>query len=151
MSAEAAAPSSNPFRAGRRLLATASVLLLLVAAMHTGGGFVRPAPGSLEATITEEMAGVRLPAGFGWTISQLDILRAVWFQLSLIVVWVAVAGLMVAAWGNALLVRRFTWLAAVANGAVVLLAWRYHVPPPLVAYGVVEVVLIAAAVRASPD
>ena len=146
MSTEAV-PSSNPFRAGRRLFATGCVLLLLVAALHTSGGFVRPAPGSLQETLQEEMAGARYPGGFGWTVSQLEIEHAVWFQLSLAVSWIALSGLMVAAWGSELLVRRTTWLAVAVNGATILLAWHYHVLIPLVAYAIVELVLIAGIAR----
>jgi len=149
--APAASPdrvSWNPFRRGRRLLASAGVLLLVVACLHTWGSFMPPAPGTPEETITEEMAAVRLPMGMGMTPSTLDVFRSLAVTMSVFLLWAGLSTLMVAAHGSRRDVQRRAWSGSVLSLALALVAWCYHVPPPLISFAVVTLVFLAAAVAA---
>lgn len=140
--------SWNPFRRGRRLLATAGVLLLLVGGLHAWGSFAPPPPGSPAETITEEMAAVRFPMGMGMTPSTLDIFRSLALTMSVFLVWAGFSTLTVAAVGTPADVRRRGWSGVALSASLALVAWRYHVPPPLISFAVVALVFAVAALAA---
>lgn len=136
------------FRRGRRLLASAAVGLLLVAAAHTAGHYAPVPPNSPAETITEEMAAIRIPMGMGMTPSVLDIFNGFSLSMSVLLVWAGLSTLAVAAHGTRRDVQRRAWSGLVFCLALALLSWDLRLPPTLLGFAAIALLFGASAVGA---
>jgi hypothetical protein len=141
--------NATGFRWGRRLLAVAGVMVLIIAGLHTWGSVAPPPPGSSAETITEEMAAVRLPMGMGMSPSTLDVMRSLALTMTVFLAWAGLTTLAVSARGTGRDIRRRAWSGFVLMVALALVSWHYRVPPSLISFAVVAVPFLGAAVLAS--
>jgi hypothetical protein len=135
------------FRAGRRFFSAASLLLIVVAGLHTLGHFAPQTDPALERLMAE-MDAFRLPLGMGMTPSIRDIFRSLSLTMSVTLVALGLQNLVVAASRDATarLIRGLTVVDLVAVGALVALYAFYRVPPPLVTLAVVEALFVLSLV-----
>lgn len=135
---------------GRRLYVAGSIALILVGALHTWGQFApSPSDPALSAVLTM-MRGVRLELGLGMQPSVYDIFRSLAFTMSITLVALGAFGLIVArADPSARLLRAAILTSTIAVGALVVLQALYRIPPPLISLAVVELLFLAALVRAA--
>lgn len=135
------------FKRGNRLFASGSILLILVAALHSIGHFAPPPAGDAKlAAAIDAMRGYQFDIGFGMLPSFMDVFESISLTMSIMILFVAWLNLTVlsVAGDNARLVRRLTVLNAIGSGALVVLYAYYRVPPPLISFAVVEVIFILA-------
>lgn len=135
------------FRAGRRFFSVASLVLIMVAGLHTLGHFTPPRDPGLQR-LMEEMDAFRLPLGMGMTPSVRDIFRSLSLTMTVTFVALGLQNVVVAASRDATarLIRALTVIDLVALGALVALYAFYRVPPPLVTLAVVEALFVLALV-----
>lgn len=135
---------------GQRLYVAGSIALILAAGLHTWGQLA-PAPSDQAlATVFGMMRGVRLDLGLGMRPSVYEIYRSLAFTMSITLVVMGAFGLIVARTPDpsGRLLRAAILTSTVAVGALVVLYAAYRIPPPLLTLAVVELLFVAASVRA---
>lgn len=142
--------ASLVFKRGNRLLAAGSILIIIVAMLHTMGHFA-PAPANdtaLHAVITA-MRGYQLDMGMGMKPSLMDIFESLSLTMTITVLFLGIQNLVMlaAAGDNSKLVRRITVLSMLWVGGLIILYAIYRVPPPLFSFIVVEIILVLALLR----
>jgi hypothetical protein len=134
------------FRRGRRLFTTASILLLVVAAMHATSHFAPPPVEARIVAAEEAMRQATMDLGFGMVPSVHDIFTSLSVTMSLTLAIWAVTNLIVASGDpTGRIVGRLAWWSTIGIGALVVLFGWLRIPPPLITLGVVGVVYLAAA------
>lgn len=130
---------------GRRLLATAGVLLILTALAHTAGQFGPPS-GSAELQLVAEMERFRIPLGLGMSPSMLGIYQALAFTMSVTFLALGAINLVLAGSPDttARLIRRIVWVNFVWVAAFLAVSAVYRIPPPLISAAIIELPLLAA-------
>lgn len=133
------------FKPGNRLFATASILMIVVAMLHTIGHFA-PAPADDTAlhTVMAAMRGYQLDMGLGMKPSMMDIFESLSLTMAITVVFFGIQNLVTLAIAgeNFKLVRRLTVLSILWVGGLIMLYTIYRVLPPLFSFIVVEIVLV---------
>lgn len=137
------------FSPGRRLFSTASIAMIVVAALHTIGNVAGGPPPDAASTAAEAaMRAYRIPLGLGMTPSLLDIQMSLVFAMSICLLALGILGLLLAAARDT--TPRLLSLAAIlftlTAAALTLLGFVYRVPPPLISFAVVTL-LYAGAIR----
>ena len=134
---------------GRRLYLAGSIALILVAALHTWGQFAPTPPEPALSAVLTMMRGVRLDLGLGMQPSVYDIFRSLAFTMSITLAALGAFGLIVIrADPSTRLLRAAILTSSLAVGAVVVLQAVYRIPPPFISLAVVELLFLAALVRA---
>jgi hypothetical protein len=137
--------ASLVFKRGNRLLAAGSILIIVVAMLHTIGHFA-PAPADDTAlhAVTAAMRGYQLDMGMGMKPSMMDIYESFSLTMTITVLFLGIQNLvtLTAAGDNSKLVRRITVLSMLWVGGLIILNAIYRVPPPLFSFIVVEIVLV---------
>lgn len=144
------------FRKGNRLLAIASLILLLEAVAHTVGT-LSPLPDDPDVqALAQTMREVRMPLGLGMEPSAWDIQRGLGLTMSVTLVLMGVLGIAipVAAPDNRRAYRVTAAALCAANLAMLAIWWRYQVAPPLLFQAALTPLLLGAALgprRRRPD
>jgi hypothetical protein len=120
------------FRKGTRLLAAASVILLLEAVAHTIGTLSPPPDDPAIQAVVTAMRELRVPLGLGMEPSAWGINRSLGLAMTVALTLMGVMGLALpgAAPGSRRVYRTTAWLLAGANLAMLVLWWSYEVLPP---------------------
>lgn len=134
----------NAIRPGRRLFIAASVLLMLIAILHTAGHWPLLFPDAPFSGALQTMAGERQALGLGMTPTVLDIHRSLVLTMTVMLMALAALNLLVANAAGDVLLRRVLCLNVVYVGALAALYAVYQIPPPLLTFGLAEIVLVAA-------
>ena len=132
------------FRSGRRLFSIASILLILTAVAHTLGHFspesTTPEFTNLKSTMQAyqiDMMGMK-PSAHG-------ILQSLSLTLTIMLLMLGLQNLLVAMVDESgKMIRRFALVNIIGVAALVALYWYYRIPPPLVSFVIVEIVLLLA-------
>lgn len=142
--------ASLVFKRGNRLLAAGSILIIVVAMLHTMGHFT-PAPADDTAlrAVMAAMRGYQLDMGMGMKPSLMDIFESLSLTMTITVLFLGIQNLVMlaAAGDNSKLVRRITVLSMLWVGGLIILYAIYRVPPPLFSFIVVEIILVLALLR----
>ena len=140
------------FRRGYRLLAAASIVLLLEAAAHTVGT-LSPLPD--EPAIQElarMMRETTSPLGLGMEPSAWDVQRGLARTMTVLLALMGIMGLALpaAAPDDRRVYRRTAGLLCVANLALLALWWSLRIPPPLLFQLVAAPLLVLAWWKGGP-
>ena len=135
---------------GRRLYLAASIAMILVAGLHTLGQFAPPPPSGELTTLRGMMRAVRIDMGLGMRPSMYDVHRSLAFTMSVTLVAIGAFGVLIARAEDASgrLLRQAIVLSTIATGILVVLFAAYRIPPPLLTIAMVEILFLAALVRA---
>jgi hypothetical protein len=119
------------FTKGRRLFATASIMTIVVAALHTFGN-LQPDPPEYEGVITA-MRGALVPMGMGMNPSIYDIWWSLAFGMSVFIAGLGVFGLVLVSSTDASMkvLSRSAAMFAIICAGVTAIGWISKVPPPL--------------------
>jgi preprotein translocase subunit SecY len=135
------------FARGRRMFSSASIVMMLVAGLHTVGNLSTASIDAGQAAVQQAMRGYTLPLGFGMTPSIWQIFRLLVFIMSITVLALGALGLVLAAdrevTGRTL--RRVAWFSAAASAALAVICYLYQVPPPLISFVVTTILYAVAA------
>lgn len=134
-------------RKGNRLLAIASVILLVEAVAHTVG-VLSPLPDDPAVqALARAMRELRTPLGLGMEPSAWDINRGLGLTMTVTLVLMGVMGLAIpaAAPGNRRVYRLTAGVLCGANLAMLAIWWVYQVSPPLMFQAVLTPLLLLAA------
>lgn len=137
------------FRPGCRLFAAASILMLLTAAAHTAGHF-SPIPendAALKSAI-EAMTGYTLDMGMGMRPSMMAVQLSLSLTMTIFLVFLAVQNLatLYLAGDSARLMRALTVINLLCAIALTVLYGFYRIPPPLICFALISLLLILALV-----
>jgi hypothetical protein len=121
---------------GRRLYAAASIMTIIVAAMHTFG-FMQPDPPEYEGVLSA-MRGALVPMGMGMNPSIFDVYWSLAFGMSVMIAGIGVLGLVLASTTDASMkvLSRSAAMFAVICAGVAALGWIARVPPPFISFAV---------------
>src|SRR5262245_19642734 len=134
------------FRRGRRLFSSASLVLLLTAAVHTLGHFAPRELSPEEKVVEAAMAGYRVDMGLGMSPSVQDMVQALSLTMPIgLSVW-AIANLLIAATdATGRGVKLLAWLSVAGSALLIALYAYYQIPPPLMFMVVTGILFLAAA------
>ena len=124
------------FSNGRRLYTTSSILMIVVAGLHTFGTS-QPIPVEFQGVL-QAMQGASVDMGMGMTPTIWDLDRSLAYTMSLTLALLGGLGLILAGTPEATS-RVLSRTAAVMTAGCVALAvlyWIYRVPPPLISFTV---------------
>lgn len=127
---------STIFTRGRRLFATASLLTIAFAAVHTYSTS-RPIPQDFDGLV-QGMQNAQIDMGMGMAPSVWDIDRTLAYTMSITLATMGLLGLVLAGTSEATSRVLSRTAAVMTAGCIVLTAlhWIYKVPPPLISFGV---------------
>lgn len=130
------------FRQGRRFFSVASICMLITALLHTLGNLLASPSNEAEAALLKSMREFTQPMGLGMTPSLFAIFHDLAFTMSITVAVWGAQNLLVAKHGSDSLLKMFTWVNVLGAGAMVALSAFCRIPPPLISFGIVEVLFI---------
>ena len=135
------------FKKGTRLYSTATILLVLVAALHTLGLFNEPVDEDGVALV-EAMRAYTVDVGMGMHPSVYDVQMSLGLTMPIFMVFLTLLSIVVL-YGSptAALLRRVTLVNAVCMWSLAVLYWVYQVFPPLISFVLVGVLYNASFVR----
>ncbi len=138
------------FRRGRRLFSSASIVLLLMAVVHTIGHFAPRGRPAGEKLVDAAMSAYHVDMGLGMNPSVLDMLQALSLTMPItLTVW-ALGNLLVAATDQTgRCVKLLAWLSAAASALLIVLYAYYQIPPPLTFVVVAGILFLAAGATSS--
>ncbi len=141
------------WKPGRRMFSVSCILILLAAAAHNTGFLMLRATGPEDQKVIDAMKGFHNQMAMGMSPSFFDILLAVAFTMTVLMVALGVTGLFLASSPEipASLLRKIAWLYVVWMAAFTAVGYHYRVPPPFISGIVIEIALIAAVVTARED
>jgi len=127
------------FTKGRRLYTAASIMTIVVAALHTFGN-LQPDPPEYEGVLTA-MRGALVPMGIGMNPSIYDIWWSLAFGMSVFIAGLGILGLVLASTTDASMkvLSRSAAMFAVICAGVTAVCWIARVPPPLISFAVLTV------------
>jgi len=136
------------FAAGRRWFAAASSATIVVAALHTLGNTLGPAPTDASyVALDAAMRGYVVPLGLGMSPSVWMIYQSLVFTMSICLVAMGSLGLVIGASdASPRLISRAALVLAVSSAALTALFAVCQVTPALVSMAVVTVLFAIAAV-----
>ena len=141
------------WRPGRRMFTVACFLILLAAAAHNTGFLMLRSTGPEDERVLNAMKGFHNQMSMGMSPSFFDILLAIAFTMTVLMVALGVMGLVLAGSrevSNRLL-RTIACLYIVWVGAFTAIGYHYRVPPPMISGLVIEIALLAAALTAKEE
>lgn len=137
--------ASRIFKPGNRLFATAAILMIVVAMLHTIGHFA-PAPVDDTAlhAVMAAMRSYQFDLGLGMRPNFMDVFQSLSLTMSISLLFLGLQNLITLAFAgeNSKLVQRLTLLNLIGVGALAILNAIYRLPPPLISFVVVEVILL---------
>ena len=135
---------------GRRLYLSGSIAMILVAGLHTVGQFAPPPPDGEFTTLLGMRRAVHIDLGLGMRPSMYEVHRSLAFTMSVTLVAIGLFGVMIARAEDPVgrMLRRAIVLSTLATGILVAIFAAYRIPPPLLTLAVVELLFLAALVRA---
>jgi hypothetical protein len=136
------------FAAGRRWFAAASIATIVVAALHTLGNTLGPAPTDAAYLVLDTaMRGYVVPLGLGMSPSVWMIYQSLVFTMSICLVAMGSLGLVIGGSdASPRLISRAALVLAVSSAAMTALYAVCQVTPALVSMAVVTVLFAIAAV-----
>jgi hypothetical protein len=140
--------TSGHVHARPRLFTIASLVMLVVAGLHTLGNLDTTPIDAREAAVQSAMSGYAIPLGMGMAPSILGIFRLLVFTMTVTLVALAALALVLAADRQvpARALRRVAVTPAIASGVLTAICFIYRVPPPLISFVVVTVLYAGATV-----
>lgn len=137
------------FRPGCRLFAVGSILMLLTAAAHTAGHF-SPIPENDAAlkSVIEAMTGYTLDMGMGMRPSLMAVQLSLSLTMTIFLVFLAAQNLATLYWAgeSVWLVRGLSVINLLCSAALTALYGYYRIPPPLICFALISLLLILALV-----
>jgi hypothetical protein len=132
------------------MFSTASLLLILVAGLHSLGGFAPPRDAA-DAGLRQTMSNHTFDPGLGMRPSARGVFLSIWFTMSILLALWGVMNLCAARLASQQLVRCYALLSSTFCLALVALYWHYQLPPPLLSLAVVGVLFLLSLARPAQE
>ena len=135
------------FKRGTRLFSLATIMLLLIAVLHTFGLFSDPVDEE-GIVLVQSMRGYKIDVGMGMHPSVYDVQMSLGLTMSIFMIFLAMLNFIVLyASPTAILFRRVTLLNAACMWSLAILYLTYQVFPPLMSFVVIGSLYTASLLR----